>query len=455
MKPKTNLKETETIELKKSTSELKEAIVSIASILNKHQKGELYFGVKGNGEVVGQEIGEKTLRDISKSISDHIEPKIFPEVVEKELGGKKCISVEFEGVLRPYFAYGRAYVRIGDEDRQMSAKELERLILEKNRTFWEKEFSDRKLEDVNEGAVKEFMEKANRAKRINFKFSGVEPTLRKLNLIKDGKLLNAAEVLFCDDNPFEVQAAVFAGTDKLTFLDIRQFNGNLFSLLEQSKTYLKERINWRAELGFEGRKEIPEIPIRAITEALVNSLCHRDYANPNTNKIAVFKDRVEIYNPGQFPEGYEPDDFIKGEEDESILRNPLIANALYLSDDIEKWASGLKRISDACEEEGVRFEFKKRKSGFVIVFYRSEQKTSGKTTPQTTPQTTPKTDELLLMLIKKNPRTTKEWLAGELGITVDGVKYHLKKLKGEGVVSWRGSSKAGHWEIKEKGANGK
>ena len=39
-------KETETLELKKSTSELKEGVVSIAAILNKHGKGELYFGIK-------------------------------------------------------------------------------------------------------------------------------------------------------------------------------------------------------------------------------------------------------------------------------------------------------------------------------------------------------------------------------------------------------------------------
>jgi len=46
--------ETETKEYKKSTGEIKEAIFSIAAILNKHQKGELYFGVKNDGVVIGQ-----------------------------------------------------------------------------------------------------------------------------------------------------------------------------------------------------------------------------------------------------------------------------------------------------------------------------------------------------------------------------------------------------------------
>lgn len=448
---KAKLKETETLELKKSTSELKEGIISIVSILNKHRRGKLYFGVRKDGSVVGQGIGEKTIRDVSKAISDHIEPKIFPEIIEIELEGKKCILVKFRGSEIPYFAYGRAYIRVGDEDRQMGAKELEKLFLEKGKTFWEKEFSDKKLKDVNKDAVKEFMEKANIAKRINFKFSDVATTLKKLGIIKGNKLLNAAEILFCDDNPLEVQAAVFAGTDKLTFLDIRQFKGNLFSLQEQSETYIKEHINWRAELGAGGRKEIPEIPVRAITEAVVNSLCHRDYTNPNANKIAVFKNRIEIYNPGQFPEGYEPEDFIKGRA-ESILRNPLIANILYLSADIERWGSGLKRIYDACKDERVKVEFKKLKSGFSIVFYRGGLPDTEKIVSETTQKLLknyPKTTQKIIYLIKENPTITREELSKILGITSDGIKYHLTNLKKKGFLKRVGPAKGGYWEVTE------
>ena len=46
------MKESEIVELKKSTSELKGAITSIASMLNKHQKGELYFGIKRRYEKI-------------------------------------------------------------------------------------------------------------------------------------------------------------------------------------------------------------------------------------------------------------------------------------------------------------------------------------------------------------------------------------------------------------------
>ena len=61
------MKETETLELKKSTSELRQAIISIGAILNKHQSGKIIFGIKDNGEVLGQDISKNTIRDMGRN----------------------------------------------------------------------------------------------------------------------------------------------------------------------------------------------------------------------------------------------------------------------------------------------------------------------------------------------------------------------------------------------------
>ena len=53
-------KESEKIELKKSTAELKEAVISIAAMLNKHGQAELFFGINDNGKVSGMTVGRKT-----------------------------------------------------------------------------------------------------------------------------------------------------------------------------------------------------------------------------------------------------------------------------------------------------------------------------------------------------------------------------------------------------------
>ena len=98
-------KETEQVEFKKSTGELKEGIISIASILNKNEAGDLYFGIKNNGDVIGQDISDSTLRDVSQAVRANIKPAIYPVIEEETYGGYSVVHVKFEGKRRPYTAY--------------------------------------------------------------------------------------------------------------------------------------------------------------------------------------------------------------------------------------------------------------------------------------------------------------------------------------------------------------
>ncbi len=49
-------RESETIEFKKSTAEVKAGVVSIAAMLNKHGRGEVYFGIDDDGKILGRTI---------------------------------------------------------------------------------------------------------------------------------------------------------------------------------------------------------------------------------------------------------------------------------------------------------------------------------------------------------------------------------------------------------------
>src|SRR3972149_6466345 len=125
------LTEKETVELKRSTSELKEAIISLGAMLNKHSKGTVYFGID-DGAVLGQQIGKSTMKDISKAISDWIEPKVYPDIQTKKIQGKDCIIVKVSGHDAVYSARGRYYLRMGEEDNKLSVDELRRLVEKKN-----------------------------------------------------------------------------------------------------------------------------------------------------------------------------------------------------------------------------------------------------------------------------------------------------------------------------------
>jgi len=370
------LNENEYIELKKSTSELKQGIISICAILNKHKKGTLYFGFKNDGTLTGQEVSEKTLRDISQSISNHLEPKIFPEISKLSENGTDYIRIDFKGHNDPYFAYGRAYIRVADEDKLLLPAELTQIILQKNiyQSKWDSKISDHLYSECNQEMVSNIISQIKKSGRVNINDKNPEVVLNKLELLKNASLTYAAWHLFSDNQPVELQMAVFNGTDKSVFTDMKHFRGNLFLLLEKAESYIKEKINWRVEFGTDmKRHEIPEIPLNAFREAIVNSFAHRHFNDPQANEIAVFSDRVEIYNPGTFPEGLTPDDFISGNE-HSRLRNPKIAEIFFYTRDIDRWGSGFQRINNECVENNVAFSFEVQSNGFLTTFYRQNIK---------------------------------------------------------------------------------
>lgn len=453
-----NFLENEVIEFKKTTRELKESIISIVSILNKHQSGKLYFGIKDNGEIIGQDVSSKTVREVSKAISENIEPKIYPVVNKVKLNDKDCILVEFEGDDIPYLAFGRAYMRVGDEDRQLSMKEIRKIILKDENEIgkWESKVSDYTVDDIDEELLKEFIEKGRKAKRINFPYTNKEEILKKLSLVnKNNELLNAGCILFAKEAKLEMQMAIFATETKLTFLDIDQVFGNIFKLIETGEGYIRKNIKWPVNFKSGGmeRVEIPEIPLEAIREALINSLIHRDFKNPKSNEVAIYKDRVEIFNPGEFPEGYKPEDFIKGEG--SIPRNPLIANTLYLSKDIEKWGSGFRRITEVCAKADVKVRFEIRKNGFMVIFYRKSDKelfdltgeNKNNSANDTENGTQIDTEKIILNILRKTPDVTQKELSEKTNTSLRTVKRIIQQLKEKDIIERVGSDRKGYWKI--------
>ena len=146
--------------------------------------------------------------------------------------------------------------------------------------------------------------------------------------------------------------------------------------------------------------------------------------------MAIFKDRIEIYNPGLFPDGVNPEDFFTGDE-QSILRNPLIAETMYKSKDIERWGSGIKRIHDECIAVGIRVEFKRAKTGFVVIFYRPKwEEGEGLAGGQTGGQTGGQRKKLLLSdkqkkvleILKVKPKISSKELAEENGINAFAIQ---------------------------------
>ncbi|MFA5858896.1 MAG: RNA-binding domain-containing protein [Elusimicrobiota bacterium] len=462
------IRESETLELKKSTSEHKEAIIAISAILNKHQTGELYFGIKDTGEIVGQDISDKTLRDVSRLISENIEPKIFPNVTAKKLAGKTCVYIKFAGSAIPYFAYNRAYIRVGSTDRQLSARELENMILAKNKDKlrWDTGIcSEANVRDISSRKLKSFL------KIAGLKYDTLKSSLNKLKLMIDGKVLNTAIILFGRKpttffSNAKLRCAVFATTDTSYPLDMKDFDGDLFYLIERAEEYILEHIHIGMRLEGLRRIDLPEIDKEAVREAIINAFCHRNYFEPDSVNIAIFKNRLEIRSPGLLY-GNLTIAQIKTEMI-SERRNELISELFHRVHFIEKWGRGIRLIMS--KEPGTKF--KEVGTHFITVFKRKHSdgnevvSVPGKDTVKDTVRDTVKVPEKvtvkvpekvtvnqrkILVIIRRNRHVTIAELAIIVKMSDRKIKENLSKLKEKKLIRRIGPDKGGYWEIVKPG----
>ncbi len=462
------LRESETLELKKSLSELKEGLISIAAMLNKHGAGELWFGIAPSGKAVGMEVTDKTLRDLSQAIAAHIEPKIYPQVDTQAVSGKACIRIRFEGQNAPYFAHGRAYMRVADEDRQLSAAELEQIIVEKNQNVlrWDSRALDKPWPQLQTSKVKNF------AKRAGMDWGSLgdddeqrlQATLGKLELLHKGELCNAARLFFANQ-PIQLRCAVFATTDTVTIIDRHDFDGDILELIEEAQKYILKNVHIGMRLEGLYRVDVPEISMDALREAIINAFCHRDWRDPDYVQVAIFKNRVEVRNPGKLYGGLTLAEMRKGNV--SRRRNPLIADLFRRIEMVEGWGRGMPLIL----ENAPSVEFRQVAGLFIASFTRpsfaegetdehhktphnhleNNQETIGATenTKETPKKHQRNTKENMLHLLQNKPELTVKALAELTGNTDSSIRHHLRTLQAAGRIQHVGPTKGGRWEVLE------
>lgn len=437
--------ESETVEFKTSLAELKQGLISLVAMLNKHGQGDLWFGVSPAGQCAGLTVTEKTLRDVSQALAAHIEPRLYPEISAAHIAGKTCLRIQALGHQKPYFAYGRAYMRVADEDRQMSARELESLILKRNSAAlrWDNEPSATPLASLNENKIRRFLGRAG------LPWDDTPNALTKLGLLQGGQLLNAARLFFAEQ-PIQLRCAVFATRSGSTLIDRHDFDGDILELIDEADKYILKNIRIGMRLEGMHRVDVPEISHAALREAIINAFCHRDWRHPDYVQVAVYPDRVEIRNPGGLFDDLTLADLRRGNV--SRRRNPLIADLFRRIHLVEAWGRGMPLIL----ENAPTVEFREVAGLFIAGFARpavdvvTAPKTTlemGATTPEM-PVTTPKTTkERLLQLLREQPHLGAPAMALVLGIGIDGTKYHLTQLKQTGQLRHIGPTKGGRWEV--------
>lgn len=435
-------KENETLEFKESTGELHQGIESIAAILNKHGYGELYFGVFDNGEVKGQVVNDTTIRTVADGVIRDIEPRITPTITPITHDGKDVLKVSFSGSQKPYSAFGKFLIRVGTQNRQMTRDELRRLIKNEDYSYpWEKDNSSYSLDDIDDESLEKYYQEAVNCGRLEMPVYSKEGLLTILELYSNGVLKNAAFALFGKNADIQLKLACFATNEKITFLDLNEKKGNIYTLINEGVMYILNHINWRAEINRK-REEIPEIPIKAIREIVINAFAHAIYEPIPEVEINIHPGLVTIFNPGSFPDDLTPEDYIN-KNISSIKRNPLILDVLYRCKDVEKSGTGFKRMNEQCKKEGIKWSYKKTAYGFYFTFYRGTNVTLDVTLyPELSNE-----EKTIMIAIKNNNKITREELARLIKKNTRTVQRILNGLVSSGYLIRIGKNRFGYWEV--------
>lgn len=453
--------ESHQVEFKRSTTQIKAAFTTVCAFLN-GDGGVVVFGAKDNGELIGQQVSDKTKLELANEIKK-IEPNvpIFVHYIPLENDLQVIVLEVPQGKHAPYVYDARPYERVQSSTTQMTQHRYEQLIIQRGHQnhSWEKEFtSEYNINDLDHDEIRRTVKEGIDQHRIPVEVMtyDIEHILENLELTKNGQLTNAAVVLFAkkisnDYAQCAIKLARFRGRDKLRdFIDNQWIRGNAFQLLQAAHDFASRHLPVAGFFEQDNWKRIDQaaVPALALREALINSICHRDYTVFNTTlMLAIYDDRLELWNAGELPKQLNIEN-LKNPHG-SYPRNKNIANVFYKRGWIETWGTGTTRMIDFCRNNKTpEPEFNQYSGGFSIIFSFNEPMHSEAQKNVATSQLTDRQQEILNILIKKDSMTSSE-INHQLNapLAARTLRHELAILKEKGAVNSSGSTKNTIWFI--------
>lgn len=337
--------------------------------------GILLFGIR---DIDRQAIGLKNVIEDSEKVSELINSKIDPlpryELNTFEEDNKDFLEIKIgDGPKTPYYysSDGRkeAYIRSGNESILAPKHILESLILKGQNTTYDELPSQYDITDVSFTLLNASLKKET-GNELNKNKDYISLEL----MTKDNKVTNAG--LLLSDQGVLNQSRIFCtrwkgivkGSVEGDALDDKEYTGSIISLLENTEAFIKNNSKIQWEIRGMKRVETGDYPLRAIREAIVNAIIHRDYQIIGSEiHVDMYDNRLEITSPGGMIDGTLIQD-LDITKISSMRRNRIISdifNRLHL---MERRGSGLTRIIEAYHEFDKKPIFTSSTSNFKVIF---------------------------------------------------------------------------------------
>jgi len=272
--------------------------------------GVLLCGVTDQGDVQGLSRDEIARLDsiVVAISSDAIKPAVRIHTCHAELNGKLLLIVEVPKGEAQHDSPGGSYLRVGGSKHKMTSEERLRLTQRRGqarfRSFDEQAVSNTGFRTLDESLWRPLLSAEGAAHP--------DSALRKLALLTDDesgtRRATVAGVLLCTRNPEQwlpgarIVATRYRGTDRASGqIDAREITGPLSRQIAEALAFATSNMQVAARKD-PARVDLPQYSERALFEAVVNAVVHRDYSMRGSRiRLSIFADRLEIQSPGSLP----------------------------------------------------------------------------------------------------------------------------------------------------------
>ena len=315
--------------------------------------GTILLGVGDDGSIEGIDTSNKMVAAV-ENYSNACTPAVHLTVERSE----GCLIVNVpESSDKPVMGGGQYCIRRGTRTDKLSPKEVKEMGLVYNPPSFDRAFC---RDFVFPGGIDVSAYETWRRSlpHLLAKMPPVEllPKLSAAETHSEGVLLRNAAVLMFAKEPLrfipycQITYLLFNGSSGTRIVKRQDFTLPIPLLFDSVMELFERHMNTAYVLtGKPRRTNIPEYPVEAVREALVNAVVHRDWNLRGANVFfELHSDRLCVKSPGGFPLGVTAENIHAS----CVRRNELLADLMQRGDLIEKAGTGIARMREECEAHG-------------------------------------------------------------------------------------------------------
>ncbi len=337
--------------------------------------GKIVIGVEDKSrKIIGidNKIRDRIYEEFPNSVYDSTSPSLLVEIYEKRFNDLNVIIIEVpHSIKKPVYIKNEGlsngvYLRAGPNTRKATQDYIDELIRESRRMHHDEEIVQAHIDILSKDILKNIYKKFDISRLVSEKIATHSP----LNTKKYYPTVTGT-LMFCERPELYIPEAVirctrFRGIEGRDIIQSEEIQGNIEKQIETSLNLLKSWLTREYKLSgahLKGKMIVPEVALR---EAIANALIHRKYWIPGATKIALYDNRLEIFNPGNFPGIFDLKNLGDGT---TYLRNPHLAKIARHFGIMEQLGTGIKLIFESCKKTGIKKpEFIEGADSIKIVF---------------------------------------------------------------------------------------